>query len=416
LGAYRHLVAGDMTTRGGLWEKKKFMGSELTGKTVGILGLGHIGQLLVRRLSGFEVKIMGYDPFLSAELAKQLGVKFATLEEIFSECDIVSLHIPENNETRGMINSSLFSLMKPGAMLVNCARAGVVNEEDLRAAKQAKKIIFCNDVYPKDEAGEKSVADIADLMLPHLGANTHEANFVAAKRAAEQTIDYFEHGITNCVVNKEIPDNLNPKYQKLAYVVTAIAYNYLGGTQPSRIATSFYGNLNQFAKWMTAPIVAAISREVDPHDAADATNFLASRGVELTNRTVDESKNYGDAMTIDLFAGAGDSIHTISVRGTMAENHLMISRIGDFEHIYLEPSGDILFVEYSDAPGIIGKIAGLLGEKNINIIDIRSPQSLDASKSLAIIKTNVPVPELIVAKIKETVNATVAFTYSYENK
>ncbi|MDD4816423.1 MAG: NAD(P)-dependent oxidoreductase [Victivallaceae bacterium] len=412
LAAYRFVVAGDNSTRAGNWEKKKFMGSELTGKTVGIMGLGHIGQLLVKRLSGFEVKVLGYDPFLSAELAEQLGVTLVGVEDIFAQSDIISLHIPENDETRGMINARLFGLMKPGAMLVNCARAGIINEADLRAAKAEKKIIFCNDVYPKDEAGDKPVKDIADIMLPHLGANTNEANFNAARRAAEQTIDYFEHGNTACVVNKELPDNFDPMYQKLAYVLTAIAYKYLSETQPSKIATSFYGKLNGFGKWLVAPIVAAVSGEVDPHDAADAAEFLARRGVSLVNREVDDSKKYGNAMTIDLFAGQNE-IRTCSVRGTTAENHLMISRIGNFEHIYLEPTGNMLFVEYEDAPGVIGKIAGLLGEKNINIVDIRAPQNMNGTKALAIFKTNMAVPQLIVDKIKEAVKASIAFTLSY---
>ena len=156
--------------------EEQIHGRELTGKTVGILGLGNIGQLLVKRLAGFEVKILGYDPILSPALADKLGVELTNVDRIFSESDFVSLHIPENDETRGMVNRRLFDLMKPGATLINCARSGIVNEEDLRAVKAEKKIIFCNDVYPKDAAGPKSVADIADIMLPHLGANTHEAN------------------------------------------------------------------------------------------------------------------------------------------------------------------------------------------------------------------------------------------------
>ena len=202
LAASRHLVAADISTRAGLWEKKKFMGQEVTGKTVGILGLGHIGQLLVKRLAGFEVKALGFDPVLTEERAREIGVELTTVERIFAESDYISLHIPENDATRGMINAKLFALMKPGAMLINCARAGIINEADLRAAKAEKKIIYCNDVYPKDEAGEKSIADVADLMLPHIGANTLEANFVAARRSAEQTIAYFEQGATTWVVNK----------------------------------------------------------------------------------------------------------------------------------------------------------------------------------------------------------------------
>ena len=202
LAAYRKLVPADISTRAGKWEKSKFMGHELTGKTLGILGLGHIGQLLVKRLSGFDIKALAFDPFVSEEKAASIGVKLCTVEEIFAQADLISLHIPENNETRGMINKKLFDLMKDGAVLINCARAGVINEDDLREAKKTKTILFGNDVYPKDIAGEKSVADIADVMLPHLGANTFEANFNAAVRSAEQTIAYYDNGDTSCVVNK----------------------------------------------------------------------------------------------------------------------------------------------------------------------------------------------------------------------
>ena len=413
LAAYRHVVPADISTRAGEWEKSKFMGRELTGKTVGILGLGHIGQLLVKRLTGFEVTVLGYDPMIAPATAEKLNVKLCSVEEIFAQSDIVSLHIPENNETRGMINRTLFSLMKPGAMLVNCARAGIINEDDLRAAKEEKKIVFCNDVYPKDSAGPKTVTDIADIMLPHLGANTFEANQLAACRAAEQTIAYFEQGITNCVVNKALPDGLDAQFQKLAFVLTSLAQKYLGGLNPTRIETSFYGNLAGFSKWMTPPIAAGIAAEfAEDNSPADAEKYFTQSGVELVNREADNSKKYGESMTIDLFAGAGDTVVNVSVRGTITEHHLMISRISGYDGLYLEPTGNHLFVEYADGPGVIGKIAGLLGEKNINIIDIRAPQDAATGKSLSVIKTNVAVPEMLIAKIKETVNATKAFQFS----
>ena len=415
LAASRHLVAADISTRAGLWEKKKFMGSELTGKTIGILGLGNIGQLLVKRLAGFEMKVLGYDPMLNPALAEKLGVEITDVEHIFAEADFISLHIPENDETRGMINARLFSLMKPGAMLINCARAGIINEADLRQAKQEKKIVYCNDVYPKDEAGPKSVADVADIMLPHLGANTREANFVAARRSAEQTVAYFEQGITTWVVNKELPDGLDPQYQRLAYALTLIAHRYLDGKQPSRIETSFYGNLKPYAKYMTAPIAAAIysfdSEDLPAPNAAE--KMLESRGVELINREVDDAKHYGESMTIDLSAGS-DAIRRASVRGTITENHLMISRVNDFDKLYLEPVGHVLFVEYADEPGVIGKIASLLGEKNINIIDIRAPQNLKSGNSLAVFTTNVAVPDVLIEKIAAAVRAKSAFQISFE--
>ena len=414
LASCRHLIPADISTRAGEWEKSKFMGRELTGKTVGILGLGNIGQLLVKRLAGFEVKILGYDPILSPALADKLGVELTNVDRIFSESDFVSLHIPENDETRGMVNRRLFDLMKPGATLINCARSGIVNEEDLRAVKAEKKIIFCNDVYPKDAAGPKSVADIADIMLPHLGANTHEANFTAARRAAEQTIAYFEQGITNCVVNKALPDGLDAKYQKLAYVLTALTNAYLGkDNNPTRIETSFYGDLAKYAKWMTPALAAGIAADFAADNGPkDAEQFLSETGIELINREVDNSKHYGQAMSIDLFVG-GNLIYKAGARGTITENNLMISRLNDFDQLYLEPTGHHLFVEYKDEPGVIGRIAGILGEKNINIVDIRAPQDLKSGLSLTVVKTNVEVPDMLVQKIREAVKASKAFQFTY---
>ena len=414
LASARHVVTADKTTRAGLWEKSKLMGHEITGKTVGILGLGHIGQLLVKRLSGFEVKVLGYDPMISPALAEKLGVELCSVERIFTESDFVSLHIPENDETRGMINRRLFELMKPGATLVNCARAGIINEEDLRAVKAERKIFYLNDVYPKDEAGEKSIADVADLMMPHLGANTFEANFNAARKAAEQIVDYFEKGITTAVVNKALPDGLDAKYQHLAFVLASLTRAWLGADKnPSKVETSFYGTLGQFSNWMIPPIAAAIGSDfaID-RSPRDAEQFLSEAGVELVNRQVDNRKNYGESMSIDLFAGS-DPIYKGGCRGTIIENRLMISRLNDFDGLYLNPVGYHLFVEYDDAPGIIGSIAGILGEKNINIIDIRAPQDPRTGRSLCVITTNMAVPDVLVDKIRETVKAARAFGFSY---
>ncbi len=416
LAVYRHVIPADASTRAGNWEKSRFMGSELTGKTVGVLGLGHIGQLLVKRLSGFEVQVLGYDPMISPASAEKLNVKLVPVEEIFTRADVVSLHIPENNETRGMIDRRLLELMKPGAVLVNCARAGIVNETDLFAAKQQKKIFYCNDVYAADAPGPKSIAGAADVMLPHLGANTHEANSMAARRAAEQTIAYFEQGITSFVVNKAVPDGLDIRYQQLAYVLTSLAYSYLGRDKnPTRIETSFYGDLARFAPWMTAPIVAGVAAEFAADSgAADAEKCLRDSGVEYVNREVDNGKHYGNSVTIDLAAGdGGDLVRKVSVRGTIVENRLMISRINRFDDLYLEPSGNHLFVEYADEPGIIGRIAGILGEKNINIIDIRAPQDLAKGRSLCVVKTNVAVPDMLIEKIREAVRAERAFQFGY---
>lgn len=410
LAAYRKLVPADISTRAGKWEKKSFMGREVTGKTVGILGLGNIGRLLVKRLSGFEVTVLGYDPVLSPELAEKMGVKLCTVEEIFAQADIISLHIPENDKTRGMVNKDLLALMKKGAMLINCARAGIIDENAIREAKAEKEIIYCNDVYAKDAEGDKSVKDIADIMLPHLGANTKEANFLAAKRAAEETLAYFNEGVTTWVVNKGVPDGLDESYQKLAGILAGIGRTCLNGRAISKIEMSFYGKLHKFSRWMIAPIASGVCPEFDAFCGGDAAEkYLAGRGIELVNREVDDNKHYGESITVDFIAGAD----RVSIRGTIAESRPMVSRINNYEDIYLNPAGNTLFVEYSDAPGVLGKIAGILGANSINIIDIRAPQSLEKASALAVIKTNVEVPQALVEKIAKEVNACNAFTFAY---
>ncbi|MCU0858618.1 MAG: 3-phosphoglycerate dehydrogenase, partial [Pontiellaceae bacterium] len=202
----RHLIEADASTRRGEWEKTKFMGREITAKTVGIVGLGAIGKLVAKRLSGFECKILAFDPVLSEEAAARLGVKQVSLKDLFAQSDYVSLHMPENEQTKGIINKELFSVMKKGATLINCARSGIINENDLRAIKAEKGLRFLNDVYPKDAEGPKSVIDIADIMVPHLGASTKEANYNAAKRSAEQLIDFDSKGVTSYIVNRDIPE------------------------------------------------------------------------------------------------------------------------------------------------------------------------------------------------------------------
>ena len=198
----RRLIPADASCRAGKWEKTAFMGAEITGKTIGIVGLGYIGRLVVKRLSGFEPTFIGFDPGTTHRQAAELGVKLVSLDELFATADYVTLHLPETAETKGMVNRALLGQMKDGATLINCARAGIVNEADLRAIKAEKKIRFLNDVYAKDEEGPKSVADIADIMVPHLGASTREANFKAAELAARELIDLDEKGIDKAVVNK----------------------------------------------------------------------------------------------------------------------------------------------------------------------------------------------------------------------
>ncbi|MDR2849001.1 MAG: hypothetical protein LBW77_00400 [Verrucomicrobiota bacterium] len=410
----RHIVAADTTTRAGGWEKKNYMGREVTGKTVGIVGLGNIGRLVAKRLKGFECRLLGYDPLVNSDRLRDLSIEPATLDEIFSQSDYVTLHIPGGDGTRGLVGAKLLGLMKPGATIINCARFGIVDEDALRAAKPAKGLRYLNDVYPKDEAGPKSMADIADLLLPHLGANTQEANFVAARRAAEELIDLDGKGDLSCIVNRDIPEGLERAYSELAYTLASLVRQLSGTQSPIKmLETSFYGDLAPFAKWLTVSILSGIWPDFDRYnDYKAAVKFLKDIGIELVNREADSEKGYGNAITLDIKVEQPDkALKSFSVRGTVTEGVQTVSRIDEFDRLYFEPAGATLFSLYDDRPGVIAAISRKLADAGINIEDMRNPHNAKTSRSLAIIKVNSRVSDALLADIKADIKAhTVAFT------
>ena len=412
LSVKRHIVRADYSVRKGLWEKSKFMGTELSQKTVGIVGFGYIGQTLAKRLEGFENNILVYDPIISNDKLK--NATLVSLEDLFSQSDIISLHIPATKTTTKIINKSLFSLMKNNSILINCARYEIIDEDDLREIKKNKNIIYCNDVYPKDIEGDKPVKDIADLMLPHLGASTKEANSNAAQRAAKQTIDFFKEGISTFVVNQFIPEGLSPSYQKLVAKIAKLAYTYHGcGISTYKIECSFYGDLNQYRTYLVPSILKGLSDDYLSNiaDEDSIKDYLKSKGLDLIIREPDQSKNYGESVTIDLIKG-DKTIYKVSIRGTIVENRLIISRINQFDKLYFDSEGINLIFIYTDRPGVLAEITQILSKEEINIEDIRSPHSNGTSKSIAIVKINKLVEKNLLEQITKIIDAEKAFQIS----
>lgn len=412
----RHIVRADETTRAGQWEKSKLMGRELTGKTVGIIGLGNIGRLVAKRLSGFECRILGFDPLVPADRVKDFGIEPSDVRTIFAESDFVTLHIPQNNETKGFVNKDLLQLMKNDATLINCARAGIVNEDDIRAARQVKSIRFLNDVYPKDAEGPKSVADIADLMMPHLGASTVEANRNAAIRAAEELVDLDEKGVSPFIVNRDIPQGLDASYCGLAYTLAQLSRALLGKDRPlSRIEISCYGTLAPFSQWLTLSLLNGIWEDIDrTTDCKAALKGLEEKGIVFKVREPDPAKHYDASMTVDLISRDNAGTETcVSVRGTVGENLTMIARIDEFNHLYWVPAGHAVVFEYKDRPGVIAAISKALASADVNIEDMRNPHNPSTGNSLALLAINKPVSEELVSKIAGEIQARIARCVSF---
>lgn len=411
----RHIIEADASTRTGQWEKSRFMGKEVAGKTIGIVGLGNVGRLVAKRLAGFDVKLLGHDPVISQERAKEIDVTLVDLETLFAQADCITLHTPENDETRALVNASLLSKVKHGVTIINCARAGVVDEEALRQCKREKGLRFLNDVYPRDAEGPKSIADIADIMLPHLGASTVEANFNAAKRAAEQLIDLDYRGITTYIVNRDIPDGLDEGYCELANTLARLCCLLADkNASPKLLETSVYGSLEPFAPWLLVPIVAGIWKNFEPSmDFEAARKYLDDMGIGYVNRKVDGSKRYENSITVDLTCDTGSETRQhISVRGTIAEGIQMVSRINEFDKLFFEPTGHSVMFLYDDRPGVLGRIGMKLAGAGINIEDVRNPHDARTNRSLAIMKVNRKPPAELVQETSEDVRAISAFSIS----
>lgn len=409
----RHIVKADASARAGQWEKKAFMGREIAGKTIGIVGLGNVGRLLARRLSGFEVKVLGFDIGISPDRAQEFGAKLVDLDTLFKESDYISLHLPENETTRNLVSTRYLSLMKAGATLINTARSGIIDEAALREARKTKNIRFLNDVYPKDAEGPKSVTDIADIMLPHLGASTAEANYKAAQRAAEELIELDAKGITTYIVNRDIPAGLDSESCELANLLARFARGMTGsGFSPRLLETSFYGTLEPFADWLLIPIVAGLWDDFDrSRDAAAAKQFLEEKGIDTVNRKVDTRKGYGNSITIDITGDVGAGVlRRISLRGTVAEGRPMIARINDFDRLYFTPSGHTALFIYKDRPGVVGTVGVELGNAGININEFRSPLNTTMDRSLIILKADKAIPDPILQHISGKIEADAAFS------
>ena len=410
----RHIIEADQSTRQGKWEKNKFIGRELADKQVGIVGLGNVGRLLARRLGGFDVHLMGYDPLVPSERAREFGVEWTDLETLFANSDYITLHMPENKDTRGLVNASLLTRMKTGATLVNCARAGIVDMDALRRIKQEKQLRFLNDVYDNDGDGNEGIADLADIMMPHLGASTVEANRNAARQAAEQLVALDQRGVTSFIVNREIPDGLDRTYCELANTLARMGRSMVGPESAlKQIETSFYGALEPYADWLLVPLVAGIWQDFEPSmDFRAARDFLDSRGIEYLNRNVDRDKGYSSSITVDLVSelDAGALRH-ISIRGTVAEGNLMVSRINEFDKLYFEPSGDMIMFLYDDRPGVIATVGSKLAGAGINIEDVRNPHHTGTNRSLVIMKINATPEPGLVEEISQAVEAISAFSF-----
>ncbi|WP_278263786.1 phosphoglycerate dehydrogenase [Nocardia sp. AG03] len=410
LAAARQIPAADATLREKTWKRSKFNGVEILGKTVGVIGLGRIGQLFAQRLAAFETKIVAYDPYTSPARAAQLGIELLSLEEVLERADFISIHLPKTPETKGMLNADTLAKTKPGVIIVNAARGGLIDEQALADAIKSGHVRAAGlDVFETEPCTDSPLFDLPEVVVtPHLGASTAEAQDRAGTDVAKSVLlalaGEFVPGAVN-VTGGAVNDVVAPwldVVRKQGALLGAIA-NEL----PVSIEVQVRGELaaQDVAVLELSALRGVFSALVeDQVTFVNAPSLAKERGITATVTTATESPNHRSV--VDLRAVFGDG-STLNVAGTLTEPALVdkIVNINGRNYDMRAEGLNLAVLNYSDKPGALGKIGTLLGEAEIDILAAQLSQDIDAEGATVILRVNAEVPAEVQAAIGEAVGA-----------
>ncbi len=393
LSLFRHVPAATASVRGGMWEKKRFQGRELAGKTLGVVGIGNIGSVLVERARAMKMRVVAYDPFITPEAAARLGAALVDLEAIWRDADVVSLHVPLTDKTRHLVNATTLAKMKRGAILVNCARGGIADEQavaDALASGQLGGAAF--DVFEKEPPAPDHPLLRQDgfVCTPHIGASTEEAQSAVAIAIAEQLVAYLRDGVVQNAVNapglpKEILDRLSP-YLGLAEKLGSLAAQ-LVPQGPTEIAVEVAGEIATApSRPIAARALAGLLRHFleTPVNEVNAAAIAKDRGIQVREVRSEEPHDWASLVTVTVRGAGGET----SVGGTVyGRREARIVRVGAFR-VEAVPEGDVILCENDDAPGVVGNLGTALGAAGVNIARISLSRLEDRSGAFSFLNVD----------------------------
>ncbi|MFP4026201.1 MAG: phosphoglycerate dehydrogenase [Candidatus Brocadiia bacterium] len=407
LALSRNIGPAYVSMREGKWDKKKFTGAELAGTILGIIGLGRVGQAVAKRAVGFDMEVHAHDPFLSREVASKLGIRLVDdREELLRECDYLTVHVPGNEKTRGLIGETEIALMKPMARIVNCARGEVVDMGAVVKAVESGDLAGAAfDVY-EEEPPEDYEFSCNDRILatPHLGASTEAAQIAVGNQAADQMIDalkrnHYRNALNITSVSPEEMERLDP-YCRLAQRLGNIAAS-LNRDRPQSIEVSCKGEITDHS---ISPIVNFAVMGVlqvmlgDSVNIVSASHLAEERGVEVKSSSSHSPEaGFTDMITLTLTT----ETHGIGVSGTVfGQEHLRVLQIGAF-HTEVTPDGTLLVIFGKDQPGLIGTIGDTLGKAGVNIARMTFGREKVGGNAMLALNLDVPCTEEALEQIRE---------------
>ena len=400
----REIPQADASTQSGKWEKNRFMGVELTGKTLGLIGCGNIGSIVADRALGMKMKVAAYDPYLTPERAVELGVEKVELDELLARADFITLHTPLTDQTRGILGREALAKTKPGVRIVNCARGGLIDEAALKDALAGGQVAGAAlDVFSEEPARDNVLFGTPGLICtPHLGASTTEAQVNVAIQIAEQMSDYLLlGGVTNAVnvpsLSAEEAPRLRP-YMALAEKLGALV-GQIAGNEVRSIDVEVEGAAAELnIKPITGAVLASLMRGwSDSVNMVNAPYIAKERGLDVREIRSDREGDFHTLVAVTVGTDDGPR----RVEGTLFGNRAprLVNIFG--VPVEAELTGQMIYIVNTDAPGFIGALGTKLGENKINIATFNLGRRKEGGEAVALVAVDDPITPDVAKQLHE---------------
>ncbi|MCX8207478.1 MAG: phosphoglycerate dehydrogenase [Methanothrix sp.] len=402
LALARNIPQAHASVRRGEWNRKKYTGVEVFNKTLGIIGLGRIGTEVAKRMKAFGMRILAYDPFITESKAAELGIKLASLEEIYRESDFITVHTPLTPETRNMIDEPQIKMMKPTVRLINCARGGIINEAALAKAVAENRIAGAAvDVYTKEPpVGNPLLEQERIITTPHLGASTAEAQINVALAVADQIIAISKGQLPTTAINLiSIPPEtiaLMEPYMDIAERMGRLL-GQLGTSRFEQLEIVYGGSIaEKDTRLITIAAVKGLLSAIGAHaNLVNSLTLLKEKGVKLIESKTEVANGYSNLITMRLKTAS----ETFAVHGTVYRpDDRRIVQINDYR-VHVPTEGNLVVVLHEDRPNIIGPVCVVLGEANINIGSMHVGRISPGQPQLMVLNVDTPVDDETLKRI-----------------
>ncbi|MBE8954614.1 MAG: phosphoglycerate dehydrogenase [Quinella sp. 2Q5] len=400
LAVSRNIPQANQSMHAGAWDRKKFVGVELRNKVLGVIGLGRIGAGVAKRAQSFEMNVVAYDPFISEERAKNLGVKLVALDELFKSADFITVHMPLTNQTRGMISLPQMKLMKPTVRLINCARGGIINEQDLATALADGLVAGAAiDVFENEPlAQDSSLRTLPNVILtPHLGASTVEAQIGVSVDVATGIIDALNGRPVATAVNlPHIPAHVLEKLAPFIDLADRLGRTIIGMSKEpiSSVVVRVSGKIADMNSSLisTSVLKGILSAALDNNvNLVNANILAAERGIHLSEIKSNVARDFANLVTV--------SANGNSVTGTLFGNEGRIVEINGFR-VDVDPHARILICPHINRPGVIGLVGTLLARHSVNISGMNVGKTEIEGTSLMVLTVDNPIPPHVLTEMK----------------